>query len=195
LNSNDPDINLWKSFQQGDSDAFAAIFRKYYSSLFRFGTKLTGNTYLVEESIQELFLQLWKNKNESEIRSVKAYLLRALRYQIFHQLKKKNLQAAEINFDHPFELSYESLLIAEQERNERRELLMKAFSNLSSRQKEIVYLKFFQELSYDEVAQVMDINYQAARNLLYHAVKLLKNYLTAVSLVLLLPFFFCDGYR
>jgi RNA polymerase sigma factor (sigma-70 family) len=189
LKSNDPDIDLWKSFQQGDTEAFSAIFRKYYSPLFRFGSKLCGDHYVVEESIQELFFQLWKNRKDTPVSSVKGYLFRALRYQLFHLLKKNNHPIANITADEPFELSYESLLIDEQEQNERHKLLMNAFSTLSPRQKEIIYLKFFQELSYEEVSEIMDINYQAARNLLYNAVKILKNYLTLVTLLLLFHFF------
>ncbi|HEY1199844.1 MAG TPA: sigma-70 family RNA polymerase sigma factor, partial [Niastella sp.] len=59
-----------------------------------------------------------------------------------------------------------------------------ALGQLSNRQKEIIYLKFYQELNYDEVSEIMNINYQAARNLLYQSIKSLKKLLTTLT-------FFC----
>jgi RNA polymerase sigma-70 factor (ECF subfamily) len=52
-----------------------------------------------------------------------------------------------------------------------------ALERLSSRQKEIIYLKYYQNLSYEEVSEIMNINYQVARNLLYQAIKSLKTIL------------------
>jgi RNA polymerase sigma factor (sigma-70 family) len=52
-----------------------------------------------------------------------------------------------------------------------------ALGRLSNRQKEIIYLKYYQNLSYEEVSEIMNINYQVARNLLYQAIKSLKSLL------------------
>jgi DNA-directed RNA polymerase specialized sigma subunit, sigma24 homolog len=54
------------------------------------------------------------------------------------------------------------------------------------RQKEIIYLKYYMNLSYEEVSEVMNINYQAARNLVYQSIKVLKNVLTLQLVVLLI---------
>jgi RNA polymerase sigma factor (sigma-70 family) len=62
--------------------------------------------------------------------------------------------------------------------------VLQALAQLSNRQKEIIYLKFYQELNYEEVSDIMNINYQAARNLLYQSIKSLKKLLTALA-------FFC----
>jgi RNA polymerase sigma-70 factor (ECF subfamily) len=53
-----------------------------------------------------------------------------------------------------------------------------AINQLSNRQKEIVYLKLYQQLSYEEVSEIMQINYQAARNLFYQAIKSLRELLS-----------------
>lgn len=59
--------------------------------------------------------------------------------------------------------------------------MLQALAQLSNRQKEIIYLKFYQELNYDEVSEIMNINYQAARNLLYQSIKSLKKLLTTLA--------------
>jgi RNA polymerase sigma-70 factor (ECF subfamily) len=76
-----------------------------------------------------------------------------------------------------FVWSHETFLISEQEDEEKKIRLLKAIEQLSGRQKEIVYLKYYQNLSYDEICDIMNINYQVARNLLYQAIKSLKKWL------------------
>ena len=67
--------------------------------------------------------------------------------------------------------------------------VLQALAQLSNRQKEIIYLKYYQELSYDEVSEIMNINYQVARNLLYQSIKSLKKLLTGLLAVCFVVFF------
>ena len=172
---------LWESFRKGDKDAYAAIFRTHYDSLFRFGNKLTRDTELLEDCIQELFIEIWQAKTQAPVLSVKAYLLKSLKYKLLKAFRQKGkflplLDSGET----PFELSHENFLIQEQENHEKKQMVIAALSRLTNRQKEIIYLKYYQNLSYEEVSEIMNINYQVARNLLYQAIKSLKSMLTGV---------------
>lgn len=89
-----------------------------------------------------------------------------------------------------FELSHDTVLVKDEERRERLKLLMKAMHQLTNRQKEIIYLQYFQQLSYEEVSDVMEINYQAARNLLYQAMKSLKKLMSGAVVGFVLMFTF-----
>lgn len=178
--SNDPDIILWESYKQGDSASFGKLFRKYYQPLFQFGSKFSSEHELLEDCIQELFVELWQNKSQTKVQSVKAYLFKALKYKLFRAFQKKSgLALTNINEESGFELSYETLLISKQESEEKTAKVIAAMRELSNRQKEIIYLKFYQELTYEEVSEVMGINYQAARNLFHQSVKALRKILSA----------------
>ena len=169
---------LWESFRKGDKDAFAALFREYYGTLYRFGNKFTTDTELLEDCIQELFIELWQAKSQAPVLSVKAYLLKSLKYKLLKAFRKNGkILPIHDNGDMPFELSHETFLIHQQENDQRRQEVIKALERLSHRQKEIIYLKYYQNLSYEEVSEIMNINYQVARNLLYQAIKSLKNLL------------------
>jgi len=169
---------LWESFRKGDKDAFAALFREYYGTLYRFGNKFTTDTELLEDCIQELFIELWQAKSQAPVLSVKAYLLKSLKYKLLKAFRKNGkILPIHDNGDMPFELSHETFLIHQQENDQRRQEVIKALERLSHRQKEIIYLKYYQNLSYEEVSEIMNINYQVARNLLYQAIKSLKNML------------------
>lgn len=178
---------LWEAFRRGDKAAFAALFREYYEPLFRFGSKFTNDTELLEDSIQELFIELWQAKSETPVHSVKAYLLKSLKYKLLKVFRQKGkLLPLSDNNDVAFEWSHEHFLIAEQENAEKKQLVLSALGRLSNRQKEIIYLKYYQNLSYEEVSEIMNINYQVARNLLYQAIKSLKALLAGTMEMLLL---------
>lgn len=58
-------------------------------------------------------------------------------------------------------------------------MLQRAINHLSPRQREVVYLRFFNDLDYAEVAAVMGLSYQATRNQMYLALKALREHLPA----------------
>ena len=185
LNTAKEDILLWESFRRGDRDAFAALFRNHYETLYRYGGKFTTDTQLLEDCIQELFIELWKANSRTEVLSVRSYLLKSLKYKLLRKFRKQRDTPLPVEDDLSFEWSHESFLIAQQENAEKRQKILKALDQLSHRQKEIVYLKYYQNLSYEEVSEVMNINYQVARNLLYQAMKSLRKYITVFLLLAL----------
>lgn len=187
MNTANPDIELWESFRKGDAEAFAALFRQHYETLFRYGNKFTSDTELLEDSIQELFIELWQAKTATPVLSVRAYLLKALKYKLLKVFRQKGrLLSLTAGNDISFEWSHESFLIAQQENAEKKKRVLGALERLSSRQKEIIYLKYYQNLSYEEVSEIMNINYQVARNLLYQAIKSMRSLLTGTMELFLL---------
>lgn len=189
LISNQTDIVLWEAYQKGDHDSFALLFRRYYESLVKYGSKLTNNSNVLEDCIQELFTELWQNKSQTQVQSVKAYLFKSLKYKLYRAHQRKI--TGPFNENHSevmFELSHETLLVGREMDAEKTARILQALGQLSNRQKEIIYLKFYQELNYEEVSEIMNINYQAARNLLYQSIKSMKKLLTALALICFLFF-------
>jgi RNA polymerase sigma-70 factor (ECF subfamily) len=180
LETSDLDINLWDAFIKGDKDSFCQLFRRYYSILYNYGIKLSGKPDLTEDCIQELFAEIWQSKNPAPCFSVKAYLIKALKYKMIRSLKQQAAALTKNNNgeDAFFELSHETLLIEKQMHQEKATRALTALQQLSPRQREIIYLKYFQNLSYEEISEIMTINYQAARNLVYQSIKQLKNELS-----------------
>lgn len=180
LNTAKEDILLWEAFREGDREAFATLFRSHYDHLFRYGRKFTTDENGLEDGIQELFIELWQAKTRTPLISVRAYLLKSLKYKLLKAYRKNRnvLPITGEGEETGFEWSHESFLIAEEEGEEKKGRILKALEQLTSRQKEIIYLKYYQNLGYDEVSEIMNINYQVARNLLYQAIRSLKSRLT-----------------
>lgn len=185
MRSNEYDIALWESFLQGDQEAFGLLFKNNYPYLFQYGSKIYPNQALLEDTIQDLFLEIWKNRNAVPALSVRAYLLKALKYKLLKELSRNNSTTLHDNMadDSAFELGHEAFLVSRQEDEDRSRKVLQSLQELSPRQKEIIYLKFYQNLSYEEVSVIMNINYQAARNLLYHAIKALKTMMLRLVLL------------
>ena len=185
LQAKEYDIALWEAFLKGDQQAFGLLFKNNYAHLFQYGSKICRNMPLLEDTIQELFLEIWKSRNPVPTLSVRAYLLKALKYKLLKEFARNNTASLQDDLadDSFFDLGHEAFLIEKQEDEERSQKLMLSLQQLSHRQKEIIYLKFYQNLSYEEVSAIMNINYQAARNLLYHAIKALKKIIQLAVLI------------
>jgi len=181
LTDNERDLNLWNQFKTGDEDAFVELFRIYYPGLFAFGCKITLRNELVEDCIQELFIDIWRTKGKADIISFKAYIFKAFKFTLIRQLNKQHkIAPLPDTGETGFEISHENLIASREMNLEQKEKLLNAFSELSPRQKEIIYLRIYQDFSYEEVSEIMQINYQAARNLFYQSVKNLKKMIFSV---------------
>ena len=169
---------LWKRFINGDKEALELIFRTYFDELFCFGQRLTHNTEVVEDSLQDMFFKLWKNRNNlNGIGNIKGYLLKALRHHIYDNLSWKN---RFINCESPpedlFEIqfSHEDFLISEQLNQETRDKLICILNQLTGSQREAIYLRFFKGYDYSNIAEIMDIKVQSVRNAIHRGLLVMR---------------------
>jgi len=168
---------IWRAFQSGSSDAFAKIYSNHYEALLNYGLRFCKDENVVEDNIQDLFIELWQSrKDRDHIQSVRFYLLKSLRYKLgqHYQRQKIFVFPGEEIIVFEGEFSFEASLIARQTEEESYRLLLRTLNNLTPRQKEILYLRFFNNLDYDQVAQVTGLSYQSARNQLSLALKAMK---------------------
>lgn len=185
---------IWRDFQQGDEEAYACIYQTYFFVLFNYGMKTIRDKEVVKDCIQNLFVHLWCNRqNLSPLNHIKPYLFKALRRDLIrvtrHDSKFKHQESWQQ--DH-FEivLSPEFTLIADQMEKEQKENLIRVLNGLTKRQREVVFLKFYDNLSYQEIASVMSISVDAVYNLMSQALGFLKtNVVSVTSLILIAGLF------
>ena len=184
-------LSYWKDFKCGDENAFETIFLHFHKELFQYGYKIVPNRTLIDDCIQELFLELWQSKERLAIPlSVKSYLFRALRYKLIRALKKEiHFSSLDDNSSDTIEFSYESTLIQQEAQLEIQQKLLQQIKLLSPRQQEALYLRYYAKLNYQEISKIMKISSQAATNLVFKSVKLLRENLNVpanISIFLLL---------
>lgn len=176
------DEEIWSKFKAGHEDAFIYIYKTYFQQLYQYGQQFTCDLDLVEDLIQDLLIDLRKNrKTLGNAPSIKFYLFKSLRRKIARYYKNNKLIYTEdILAFRNFYLTppSEAKLIKNQLDEQKRAAIEKAFQKIAPRQREAIYYYFFQEMSYQEVASIMGLNHlKSARNLVYKAIDSLKTQL------------------
>ena len=170
---------VWDELRSGDKKALDYIFGNYISLLQWYGEKITANQAIVEDSIQELFIELWNKKSLlSSTTSIKFYLFKSLRRRIIKKLQQENwhrgifflgqMPSAEFDF------SRESVIIEEESYDEQKAYIKKLIARLSRRQQEVIYLKFYEDLSPAQIAEVMGLTVGTVYTMMGKAFALLR---------------------
>lgn len=172
------DYQIWQELKNGNEISFEIIYKTHYELLFNYGLNIIADRNFVEDIIQDFFVDIWKKHDRlGDVHSIKYYLLVAFRRLIFKRIAKESKiskNRIEDYLDYVLVNSKEQNIIDDQNSTEQKKILSNSIGKLSTRQKEIIYLKFYKNLSYQEISVIMDINYQSARNLLFAAIKTLK---------------------
>ena len=175
------DETVWGMFKKGENDAFATLYQRYFSILFQYGSKLADDSDLVKDCIHDVFVDLWRKKeNLAHPKSVKAYLLSAVQHKMIRQLSRTRSRQRELKrMEMPVTVECkEHELIEAQIQLEQNYTVSRALGALTKRQQEAVFLKFYCNLSYKEVAATMSISVDSIYNLISKAIDELNVELT-----------------
>lgn len=133
------------------------------------------NEEVVKDSIQDLFVKLWLRRgNISVTDNIKYYLLASLKHLLINAGMQKARTPVE-SIDEPgiFTLHFTTQDGGERAHQPDRRLL-DALNQLTGRQKEVLYLRYFEEMSYEQIAELMDISVKGIYKLNYRALDALK---------------------
>ncbi|MCY7353071.1 MAG: sigma-70 family RNA polymerase sigma factor [Cytophagaceae bacterium] len=172
------EMALWRAFKSGDQAAFARMYQRYSRVLYGYGFRVTHDAALIEDSIQDLFIELWRTReNLSDTTSIKFYLFRSLRRRISRTINAE-LPRSETNdladYSDVHFPSVEALMIEQQTQTDRIEGVQRALGQLSRRQREVIALRFYHNHDYQEICSIMSLNYQSVCNLVYRALDSLR---------------------
>lgn len=175
------DKETWVKFLHGDRLSFKHLMDAYYLDLIRYGSKFFYDKELIKDCIQDLFLNLWNRRETLGTPvNIKAYLFASFRRSLHRKIapapRTYNIDvfgddATSFNL----ELTVEERYITSETSISFTKSLAEAINNLPSRQKEVIYLKFFHSLNRDDIASAMNISAQTVSNLLQTALKQLRN--------------------
>ncbi|MEX2640500.1 MAG: sigma-70 family RNA polymerase sigma factor [Balneolales bacterium] len=170
---------VWKALRNGEIDGLKILYNRYHSSLYLYAEKFCGSPDMAEDHVQNLFLRIWEKRNSlAEVTGVKTYLWTALRRSLITTLNKnqrENIYQEEV-FDNLPDMNFnaEELLTQRELDDQNKDELMNAFGQLSKRQREVIFLKFYEGMTYEEIEQIMQVSSQTSRNYVCEALKTLK---------------------
>lgn len=171
--------NIWDDFKAGYHSAFTLIYNQQIDMLFAYGTKICRDEGLVKDCIQEVFIQLFEKRDRiRNPESIKFYLFKALKNTLINSMSsEKRILAASENYDFKIEYSAEKYWIDKEINRLQRKKVEEAIAALTSKQKEIIYLRYNQGLRFSEIAQILNIDADSAKKQTYRTLGKLRKLL------------------
>jgi RNA polymerase sigma factor (sigma-70 family) len=167
------DSELWKLFREGDSLAYTKLVEAYSRALFDYGYRIVPDKDFIKDCLQDVFMELWKRRIRiNDTASVKNYLFKAIRLRIFRQQSKWSLpeQISE-DYHFRFEIDTEVTWIENDEMDSTLKKINTILHALPARQREIIYFRFYENLEFETIAQILDISKQSIYNSLQKSFK------------------------
>jgi len=177
---------VWNALREGNRTALDYIFEKHVKLLYAYGGKITKDQGVVEDAIQDLFVELWQRHAVLSVTdNIKFYLLKSLRRRITRRIavdqRKLGDHVLQEDYFREVESSMESTIIQQQTTIAQQEQLTRGIAELSDRQREAIYLKFYEKMSYEQLAEVLDISLTSTYKLIGKAVDALRKSVRIIS--------------
>ena len=178
-NSSQQELDWLRRILNNEEEALALLMRKFYTDLYNYAARFTRDDAMIKDCIQDVFISLWhRRQTAAGILSPKFYFLRAIKNKVLKSLdstrRRIGNQTLPDDYDFFHEFSIEKIIIAKQVSEENAARLQAILALLSKREKEVIYLKYYQHLDNAQIADLMNIGRQAVYNLLHEAIRKLK---------------------
>lgn len=178
----------WQQFISGDNDSYSWIYNNFVQILYKYGLRFTSNQEIIKDCIQEVFISLYKNRDRLITPdNIKVYLLVSLKNCLIRTLYKES----HYDYDSPESIIFslgptvEEEFITNEQYQYQQKRIKEILTLLSPRQQEIIYYRFIQELSMDEICILMNLNYQSAQNLIQRSLKKMRTNYGSTDIILL----------
>ena len=179
------DQMIWEQFLHGDDEAYTYIYKQYSQALYAYGMHFTPDSGLVEDCIQEVFVKIYQNRKHLQTTdNIKLYLFIALKNNLFNVFRK-DITYSPIDTIKPVfaaEYTIEDEIINNEKKQFLNEKMVRMLEILSPRQREVIYYRFVEGLSYEDICQIMNMNYQSTQNLIQRSLKKLRSTFSKVEL-------------
>ncbi|WP_254411324.1 RNA polymerase sigma factor [Dyadobacter diqingensis] len=176
-------LDLWQQSKAGDSVAFCHLADKLYRTLFNYATSFTSDREYIKDAIQELLIHIWEKRQTINIQFVTIYFLKSLRNQLLQEFRRN--KRPFLGIDEIEEITDNQTIETEIEESEAysesQRRVKNAINELPKRQKEAIFLKFYEGLENEQIADLMQVNRQSVANLLFKAISTLKSQIPFIS--------------
>lgn len=170
------DIYLFSRIAEGNKDSYDIIFRKYYSQLCRFAYTYMRDADIAEDVVQAMFINLWTKKKKIQITtSLKSYLYTSVKNFSLNEIKKMKLRES-----HGTNYVGENLFLGEAQgfnSKEFKQIYEKSIEQLSPKTAQVYTLSRDEGLTYEEIADYLDISQKTVENHIGIALKKIRTIL------------------
>ncbi len=172
------DKELWEEIKKGNQSALSFVYKKYVKALYRYGYFLVHDKDMVEDAIHDVFINIWNARNNQiNIHHLKSYLYTSVRREVLNKKKnvsKPSFQLEDIEDQIVGQPSTEEIWINSEYEKENVEKIRSFINNLSDRQREIIFLRYYQNMSYQDIADLLKLDQNYTYNLMSKAFNQLR---------------------
>ncbi len=161
---------LWSKITQGEPNALREIYDLHISDLENYCKKITQDVNLIEQSLYNVFVNIWQNRKTLRPGdSIVSYLFGSIRKELLGEIKNKILILPTVNEERKdvgFRITLEDILIQQENATIDPIELHKAFELLSHSEREAIYLRYYNEMTCEEISSIMDVDYKTVEEML-----------------------------
>ncbi|NDV93966.1 sigma-70 family RNA polymerase sigma factor [Dysgonomonas sp. 521] len=187
------DISLIKRFIDGNDADSGILYQNYVNSLYGYGMSLGFSGETCMDAIHDVFCKLYHLKNEDiiKIENVKHYLFQSLKNRLF-DIYRKDKYKENITLDLPFktDISVIDTMIEEEDRTIMIKKVESLMNCLTDRQKEAIYLRYIQEMNYNEIGLLLRMTPKSARMLVFRGIEKMRAFTSEEKNIFLILLFF-----
>lgn len=174
---------IWTRIQTGDQASLVILYKSMYQVLLNVGTRYTNDQEVLKDHVQQLFLHLWEQREKlPKVQFVRTYIINAYRNRLVNSLKKipKFVPVTEEEGNELFvEKSYLEKVLDYQDNELKRMRLGSALACLTQRQLELLEMRFFLQMGYDEMEAALGISRKTIYNIIFNALESLRGRMRA----------------
>jgi RNA polymerase sigma-70 factor (ECF subfamily) len=176
--SNGTDLaKWWEQSLSGDVKSFGRIHDTLYSPLYYFLFKIVKDEDAAQDILQDLFIKFWERKERfGLITNVKYYFFKSARSQAINYLKTYRPEMLDLQKHKLVDVAFsaEEIIVNMESGHEAQQLLATALNGLPKRQKEMIFLRYFDDWNYDQIAEVTGLQYQSVVNHVHRGINQLR---------------------
>lgn len=169
---------LLAAYRQGDQNAFMSLYDMYAEMLLNYGLCITSDKELVKDCVQDVFIKLISKSQDLQVTKVTSYLLISLRNRLLDEFRRKNYMTETAVEDirissTTVEDVENSYILDESSLNNVRKLQI-LMDELTPRQRQVFTLYYIEQRKYEDICDIMQMNYHSVRNLVHRGMLKLR---------------------
>jgi RNA polymerase sigma factor (sigma-70 family) len=172
-------VEFWDQFiLEGDLNSLSKVYFHFYDHLFDYGMRFTSDRQTVEDAIQNGFMNFIKGReNIGDVKNLAGYLVSTFRRQLISDInkQKKIIPTKTLPEGH-----FDYFKSSEQENSHKQDLeliystIKQCIGKLTEKQKEIIYLRFEKEISYEEISEILHITVDSCYKSVYRTINIIR---------------------
>jgi len=169
---------LIAQFCAGNDDAFAKLYDLYVQMLHNYGNKLTQDQELLKDCIHDVFVKVYmKRHDKNSINNLSSYLIISLKNRLLDEFRRKTFTSEEAAEDFEYRCTTDDVendYLHQEKQSLQSAQVAYLMQHLTRRQRQAITLYYIEQRKYEEICDIMQMNYHSVRNLMHRGMLKLR---------------------